>query len=343
MAERRAVTLKEISARVGVGPSTASVVLNGSKSGTKVSEETRRAILEVARELNYRPNAVARSLRRQRTGIVGLFSGYEGIDPRNPAAAEILRGLQVGCARQGLDLLLYSADAGHSAEQIVANLADGRLDGLIVTALPGHPIARLLAQERLPVVAIVDRLPGIASVVADAEATGRLQARHLHDRGHRRVLYAPSDFPFPSALDRQAVFAEEAGRLGIEVEVGPPVAGHVARDRADAGAQRRDERIVERLLRPDRPTVLQCWDDLAAYRLASGLAAHGVRVPQDVAVAGHGGGLTSVEPRWSLTTIRVPWQALGEAAVATLHAAIQGAAHPQTTILPIEPLAGTTT
>ncbi|RYG23820.1 LacI family transcriptional regulator, partial [bacterium] len=149
VAARRPATLKEISARVGVGPSTASVVLNGAKSGTKVSEETRKAILEVARELNYRPNVVARSLRRQQTGIVGFFSGYEGVDPRNPLVAELLHGIQSGCARQGLDLLLYSANVGHSAEEIAANLSNGRLDGLVVTALPGHPITKLLTKEHL--------------------------------------------------------------------------------------------------------------------------------------------------------------------------------------------------
>ncbi len=82
MRTKRAHTLRDVAERVGVGPATASVVLNGSRSGTKVSEKTREAILQAARELNYRPNALARSLRTRRTGIVGYFSGYSFIDPR---------------------------------------------------------------------------------------------------------------------------------------------------------------------------------------------------------------------------------------------------------------------
>lgn len=343
VSERRPVTLKEISARVGVSPSSASVVLNGAKSRTKVSEETRQAILEVARELNYRPNVLARSLRQRRTGIVGFFSGYDQIDPRNLYVAELMHGIQAGCARQGLHLLLFTPNASHAAEEVVASLADGRLDGLVVTALPGHPITKLLAQERLPVVAIADRLPGIASVLADSDAAGRLQARHLRERGHRRVLYVPSDYPFPSVLDRQASFVEEAGRLGIDVEIGTPVAGHLPREKIDAAVLRRDERIIERLLLPDRPTAIQCWEDSPAYRLASRLSSLGLNIPKDIAIMGHNGNVPAPELRWNLTTVRAPWPALGEAAVAVLHAAIEGATFPQTTVLPVELVVGATT
>lgn len=343
MSERRAPTLKEISERVGVGTSTASVVLNGTKSGTRVSAATREAIMEVARELNYRPNVLARSLRRQRTGIVGFFSGYDRIDPRNLYVADLMHGIQSGCARQGLDLLLYTPDAGHNAEEIVANLVDGRLDGLIMTALPGHPITKLIGQERLPVVAITDRVPGVVSVVADSDAAGRLQANHLYERGHRRVLYLPADYPFPSALEREASFLEEAGHLGLEVEVGPPVAGHVAREKVDAGLARRDERSLEALLSDGPPTAVQCWDDNAAYRIAARLAALGIRIPADVAVVGYNGNLPSPELRWNLTTVRAPWQAMGEAAVAGLRARIEGLDYSQTTILPVELVVGSTT
>jgi DNA-binding LacI/PurR family transcriptional regulator len=343
MMAKRPATLKEVAARVGVGPSTASVVLNGAKSGTKVSEKTREAILRVARELNYRPNVLAQSLRRQRTGIIGFFSGYDGIDPRNGHIAELLYGVQTGCASQGLDLLLYTANANHSAEQIVANLADGRLDGLLVTALPGHPIMRLLAQESLPVVAIADRVPGIASILADTESAGRLQAQHLYSRGHRQVLFVPSDFPFPSALERQTTFLEEAGRLGMRVEMGSPVAGHVPRSKLDPAVQRRDERNLELLRRPSELTALLCWDDHSAYRLASAATAAGLRVPGDVAIMGYNGDLAMTELRWQLTTIRAPWDAMGAAAVAALQSATEGNPPPESTTLPVELVVGSTT
>lgn len=328
---------------MGVGPSTASVVLNGAKSGTKVSAETRRAILEVARELNYRPNVLARSLRCQRTGIVGFFSGYDGLDPRNPLVAELLHGLQSGCARQGLDLLLYSPNAGHSAEQVAANLADGRMDGLVVNALPGHPITKLLAKERLPVVALADRLPGLTGVLADWERVGRIQARHLYEKGHRHVLYVPPDYPYPSALERQASFLEEAGRLEMEVLIGTPTSGYVPREKLDSGIQRRDERVLEHLDTNPRPTAVLCWDDHAAYRLAARLTERGVRMPSDIGLMGCNGSDPYVQPGWRLSTARAPWKAMGETAIAALRARIDGAEFPQLSVLPVELLEGSTT
>lgn len=342
LAETRPVTLKQISERVGVGTSTASVVLNGAKSGTKVSEETRQAILRVAKELNYRPNGLARSLRNRRTGIVGFFSGYEYVDPRNPYIAEVLSGLQSGCARRGLDLLLYTPNAGHTPDEIVANLADGRLDGLVTTARPEHPIAALLAEERLPVVAIADRLPGIPCVVADAALGGRLQARHLHEKGHRRVLYLPSDYPFPSVVERETSFREEAAVLRIEVLTGDPVSGHLAREVIPGAHLRMSDRDAARFLAPDRPTAVVAWDDNPAYQVASQLAGLGLRVGKDVAIVAYNGIVPAVEPRWDLTTVRAPWRSVGETALDALHALIEGVPHPADVVLPVELVVGTT-
>lgn len=344
MSDRKPPTLKEIAERVGVRTSTASVVLNGAKSGTKVSEQTRQAILDVARELNYRPNALARSLRRRRTGIVGFFSGYEYLDPRNPYIAEVLSGLQQGCSRQGLDLLLYTPNAGHTPEEIVANLSNGRLDGLVMTARPEHPISSLLIDAQLPVVAIADRLPGVPCVVVDAEEGGRLQARHLHERGHRRVLYLPADYPFPSVIERHRSFVEEAEGLGMEVVEGTPLSGHLEHENIVEGARlRMSDTDVARLRTPDAPTAIQCWDDGPAYRVASQLASLGFRVPEDVAVMGYDGFMPSVEPRWRLSTVRAPWRAVGEAAVQTLHACIEGLPYLSEIVLPVELVVGSTT
>lgn len=254
-----------------------------------------------------------------------------------------MHGIQSGCARLGIDLLIYTPGAGYAAEDIVANLVDGRLDGLIMTALPGHPITKLICNERLPVVAVIDRIPGVISIVADSDAAGRLQANHLWERGHRRVLYLPSDYPFPSVLERQASFLEEAGQLGLKVEIGSPVAGYLPREKVDASVARRDERSIEILLSADRPMAVQCWDDNAAYRIASRIAAHRLRIPEDIAVMGYNGNLPSPELRWNLTTIRAPWQAIGEAAVGALLARIDGIEHSQTTILPVELALGLST
>ncbi|MGV3617458.1 MAG: LacI family DNA-binding transcriptional regulator [Fimbriimonas sp.] len=337
-------TLKQIAARAGVGTTAASVVLNGAKSGTRVSEETRQAILRAAQELNYRPNGLAQSLRKRRTGIVGYFSGYEAIDPRNQYIAEVMSGLQAGCVRHRLDLLLYTPLATHTPEEIVANLSNGRLDGLVMTSRPEHPIATLLTQAHLPVVAIADPIPGLPSVVANAYGGGQMQARHLFERGHRRVLYLPADFPFPSVQERHRGFLDTAASLGMEVLEGCPLHGH----HPELGP-RDDFRVlmppedVERLQGANRATAVQCWDDAPAHRIASQLADAGFRVPEDVAIMGYNGGIPAVEPRWKLSTIHAPWREIAAAAIDTLHSRIEGLAVPDLQTLPVELVVGQTT
>ena len=327
-----------------MGPATASVVLNGSKSGTKVSEKTRLAIEQAARELNYRPNVLARSLRKSRTGIVGFFSGYDYIEPRNQYIAEVMSGLQRGCVRHGLNMLLFTPTSEHSEAEIVSNLTDGRIDGLVITARPEHQINALLAGSHLPVVAIADRIPELPSILADAAEGGRLQARHLAERGHRRVLYVPSDYPFPSVLERQISFHAEAERLGVEVVDGAPVSGHIDETVALSGIKLRlPDEDVARLSGTDRLSAIQCWDDTPAYRIASQLADLGFRIPQEVAIAGYNGCVPSVEPRWKLSTVRANWSDVGAAAIDVLKASVDGGEFPMVSVLPVQFVVGSTT
>jgi DNA-binding LacI/PurR family transcriptional regulator len=320
------------------------VVLNGAKSGTKVSEKTRDAILRAAKELNYRPNAVARSLRKRRTGIVGFFSGYDYIEPRNQYIAEVMSGLQNGCVRHDLNLLLFTPSSKHAVEDIVANLADGRLDGLVITARPEHRINELLAGSHLPVVAIADRIPELPSVMADAAQGGRLQARHLAERGHRRVLFVPSDYPFPSVIERETSFLAEAESLQITVLHADPVSGHLDDRIVSPGIRLNlSDKDLSRLTGPDRVTAVQCWDDTPAYRIASQIAEHGLRIPDDIAIAGYNGCAPSVEPRWKLSTVCACWSAVGSAAIDVLSDSIEGGEVPMETILPVHFVVGSTT
>lgn len=343
MSSHKPATLKEIARRAGVGTAAASVVLNGSRSTSRVSEANRQAILQAAGELNYRPNGLARSLRKQRTGIVGYFSGYDCIDPRNGYIAEVLSGLQSACVSLGLDLLLYTPHADLDPRLVVDSLSDGRLDGLIVTALREHPIVSMLADAHLPVVAIADPLADIPSVVADSFAGGRLQAQHLHAKGHRRVLYLPADFPFPSVMDRQYGFVDEARRLGLTVDMGRPIHGnHPEIDGLVEKPTVMSPGDLARLRGADRATAVVAWDDAPAYRVASQLVREGMNIPSDVALVGYNGCSTLVEPRWNLSTVRAPFREMAGVAVQTLHRLIAREDVPNLQTLPVTLVDGAT-
>ena len=332
---KRAHTLRDVADRVGVGPATASVVLNGARSGTRVSEKTRAALLQAARDLDYRPNAVARSLRTRRTGIVGYFSGYSFIDPRSPYIAEVMAGLQGACAERSLDLLLYTPHARHDAEEMASNLSNGRLDGLIFTAREEHPLVPILARTGLPVVAIADALRGVPSVVPDAAEGGRLQARHLYGLGHRRVLYVPADSRFPSVEEREAAFRAEAAGFGMVVETGEPMPGFSAPDGPCPALPASDLARLEAGC-----TAAVVWDDEPAYRYLDALAAVG---GYDVSVVGYNGCRPNIAPRWDLTTVSAHWSAVASRAIEILDDLIAGRDVTASTVLPVTLVAGATT
>src|ERR1700733_129393 len=96
---KTAVTLTDVAARAGVSKATVSAVINGSRSNTKVSPATRDRIQAAASELKYQPNAVARSLTRRHTNIIGFYGGYRRGVQWNPFYDNVMNGLREGCVR----------------------------------------------------------------------------------------------------------------------------------------------------------------------------------------------------------------------------------------------------
>src|SRR5205809_769939 len=181
--------MKDVAEKAGVSPMTVSAVIAGSAS-VRVSKTTRARVLSLAHEMGYTPNAIARSLRRRHTNIIGLYSGLGFVNVRSPFFAEIVGGLQEGCERHHKDLLLHGVFREQSSEAVYHSLADGRIDGLIVNMLAHDPLLDQLIASHLPVIALVDAIRGIPSVVVDDRGGSAMLAGHLALKGHRRILYA---------------------------------------------------------------------------------------------------------------------------------------------------------
>jgi DNA-binding LacI/PurR family transcriptional regulator len=324
--------MKDIAERVGVSKMTVSAVLSGTSSNVGVSEATRARVMAVARQMRYRPNAIARSLRSRRTNIIGLYSGYQYVDPRNPFLAQIVGGLQEGCSEYRKDLLLHTVFRGDSADDIYAELADGRIDGLVMTAPPEHPLVERLAGSHLPVVVVADAVPNLPSVVVDDAQGARLTFDYLAQRGHRRMVYRSVDWHLFSAERRRAAYFEIAAERGIEItEWCPP-------QYIEAG-----DPFLETWLRQSpeqRPSAVLCWNDLAAYDALAYCHRRGLRVPEELAVAGFDGDPNPVDFRFRLTTVLAPWAEVARSAVRLLVAQIEGEEVPRQTVLPVEFIPG---
>ena len=335
MRGQNAVTMKEVAERAGVSMMTVSLALRGDVSGSRISEETRRRVLEAARALRYRPNARGRALRSGCTNIIGLYAGYGVVNVRLPFFTEIVSGLQEGCEQFQKDLLLYGIFHGYTPEDIFTELADGRIDGLVVKMPPEDPVAERLADSHLPVVAIADPLPGIPAVVVDDAAGSRLLARHLIGRGYRRFVYVSCRVNVIPAMRRREAFLQTAAEAGLEVGETEEILS------STPGAY---DGFLQSLLARERqpPTAIVCWNDQIALQVFADCRRQRIRVPEQIAVAGFDGCPTPYEDVWSLTTVRAPWAAAARTAVQHLRDLLEGKSLAQETVLPVELIPGHT-
>ena len=189
------MTLVTLARTVGVSPTTVS---NAYNRPHKLSPALRERILRTARDLGYPgPNPAARSLRRGRTGSIGLLLG-EALTYafQDPGAVEFLRGLAEGTARHNAALQLIPALDAEGQEGAASLLANAIVDGLVVWSLPErHPLLRLARERAIPLVIHGGpRLRGVPFVGIDDRAAARAAAEHVLALGHRSVAVVSQPF-----------------------------------------------------------------------------------------------------------------------------------------------------
>jgi len=315
------VTAKTIARELQLSQPTVSRILSGDPQH-RVAAATRQRVLETAHRLGYQPNAIARSLRRGRTGIVGLYTNHD-YDARNDFLGTIIGGLQRCCETRGLDLLLHSGRGGRSAEEMYGTLRDGRIDGLILHANADDPLVEMLGQSPLPVVTVADRLPNLSSVTCDDGDGIRQIMGFLKARGYRRFVFIAPEETLTSVERRREAFEAEIQSFGI------PASDWMILRVDIAGVSG----VVDRLREFALPCAVVCWSDQTAYRLLGACRRQGIRVPEDMAVAGFDGFLFENVPLWELLTARCPWDDVAAEALNLLMEQVEAAPG---TILPIK-------
>ncbi|MES1227095.1 MAG: LacI family DNA-binding transcriptional regulator, partial [Armatimonadota bacterium] len=300
-------TLRDVAERANVSPFTVSVVLNGSKSNTRVSEATRERIQKAALELGYQANVLARALRQQSTNILGLYFGYGHLEPHDPFHAEVLTGLQRGCQARDKDLMIHYSFHSFSVDEVFAELAGGKIDGLVMIASPNDPLVNRIRGANLAVVAMTDRIPDIPSILADDASGSQAIAEHLHSKGHKTVLYRVCPGESDSAGRRYQAFVERAEQLGMTTVEG------CTSDWRGKVAEQEDALIKAR--KQNGITAVVCWGDPSAHAFLTYCKRNQIEVPQDLAVVGFNGIESPVEPAKVLTTVRAGWSNVAEGAV----------------------------
>jgi LacI family transcriptional regulator len=267
-------TIKEVAREAGVSVATVSRVFN--EKGP-IREETRQRILEVALRLGYAPNATARSLITKKTGTLGVLLP----DLYGEFFSEVIRGIDLAARRSGYHILVSSSHSDRSEVEAVLRALRGRVDGLIVMS----PEADARALEAnlpgtLPLVLLNCPVEGAAfdSINIDNYGGAAAMVRHLAALGHRRIAHVRGAAGNNDAWERLLGYREtlqaaapEARELVIEG------------DFSEDSGYRAGREILG--LAP-RPTAVFAANDATAIGLLSAFQEAGIRVPDDIAVAG---------------------------------------------------------
>ena len=272
------VTLATVAEALGVSTMTVSNAYNRPE---KLSRELRERILAKADELGYAgPNALARSLRRGRTGTLGVVLGEAlAYSFEDPATIQFLRGL----ADAGVALHLVPATGGAGDAALVL---DAAVDAFIVYAVPdGHPLLAAILRRRLPVIVQGSpQLRGVPLVAIDERAAAAAAAEHLRALGHTRLAVLSLPFSLADRADRSLRAEAPAhrvvrGRLaGYGVAVGREVAVNDREHGETAAGALLDG--------PDPPTGLLCMSDELAIGALRAAERRGIAVPEQLSVVG---------------------------------------------------------
>jgi LacI family transcriptional regulator len=326
-----AVTSKDIAAKLGISQPTVSRILSGNKE-YKVAPSTRTLIISTAEAMGYRANALARALRNKHTNVVGLYANPQSIDTRQDFFAYAYAGLQRAFGAHCVDVLVHQPGDDRLPSDVYGELVDGRTDGVVVYISPESSLVPYLQKSTRPIVAIGDPIVGVPSVGSDDAGGMMKMMEHLWVKGHRSFAYLADD---KSAAVARRSAAYQQFLVQRDVEPDRRIKTFFDTDRPDV--------MVDHLMGlSPRPTAVCCSNDRIAYALLRYCMSHAIRVPDDIAVVGFDGVLDTKLPILDLTTVRVPWYEIAQAAVDILMDRIVGKDVPAQTLLPAELVPGTT-
>ncbi|HEY6329132.1 MAG TPA: LacI family DNA-binding transcriptional regulator [Blastocatellia bacterium] len=322
-----AASLKSLAEHLGLSPATVSLVINRSPAAKSIPHHTQERIREAARELNYRPNFMARSLRAQRSFTIGVVvpeisEGY---------AALVMSGIEDHLLEEGYFYFVVShRHRADLIEEYPRLLQQRAVEGLIAVDT--------VCQKGLhiPVVAVSGHreVEGVTNIVLDHGRAAKLAIEHLAQLGHKKIAFIKgqefsSDTEARWEAVRRAVKElrlEIDGRLTgqLEGESSSPELGYV---------------VTRKMLAfHEQFTALFTFNDISAIGAIRALREAGKRVPEDVSVVGFDDIQSAAFQNPGLTTVRQPLREMGVIAAKTLLRRINAPSKsPYPKVLTVEP------
>lgn len=320
------ITIDDIAQRAGVSKTTISRILNGNYSQT--SEETRKRILDIVRELDYHPNELARGLKRAETNVMGILLS----NLRNSFWTTVLEGVEDTCQANGYNLMICnSGDSREVESQYIKGFQRRKVDGIIVNpTTSNNELFAQLVNARYPVVVMNRKLYGlpVSTVVMDNTYGASAAVEHLISIGRQRiaiVTYEPKGIS--TWTERIEGYQRTLRRHGFTDDD-----FLIETVEQTKGATRAATRRL--LTGPRRPDAIISASNVLTFEILEAIRESGLSMPEDVAFVSYD------ETEWAkhmqppLTTIRQPAYEMGKLAVEQLIGVIKGTSvSTETTVL----------
>lgn len=299
-------TMNDVARTAGVSLSTVSYVLSGKRT---ISEETRQAVLEAIRKLNYSPHSGARALASNRSNVLGLMAPLRA-DVNVSVVMQFVAAVVTTARTFNQDVLLLTQDDAGGLERVTSQ---SMVDGLLMMDIEARDTRiPLLAKLRKPAVLIglPDDPHGLSCVDFDFAGASRTAVRHLSELNHTRIGFFGSP---PASLERHATYADRA-RKGFTEACEAAGVGSILRA-CEATVPALTEALDAVLEGDDPVTALVVHNEALLPLLSEALLSRGLRIPEDlsvVAIAPEDVALAAAKP-W--TAVSIPAHDIGRAAV----------------------------
>jgi DNA-binding LacI/PurR family transcriptional regulator len=303
------VTVKDIAKKAGVSHSTVSRAL---RSNPLISDETKQRIQKIAVELGYLPSAAARTLKTNRSHVLGVV--LTSID--DPFFSEILEGIEEVIQSSGYSLFIAAAhrDPGRERE-IVQAMVEHRADGVIICSTSfSEERSRPFLQNGVPIVVVNNQAVEEFrySIYHDDVDGMRQVTRHLIELGHKGLAYIGNSASGRTTKDRLTGFRQEMKSAAL------PIPAEYLYDASSGGTEDGELAAKYFLSLSERPTGLVCYNDLIAIGMMKGLQQAGLRIPEDVSITGFDNIIFSAYTNPPLTTLDQPKRFIGAEAARLL-------------------------
>ncbi len=307
------VTLKAVAQHVGLTPGTVSAVLNDAPSARSIPQDTKNRIHAAAKELNYRPNFFARTLRNKRTYTIGVIAEEIG----DSYGSAIISGIEQYLRKHGYFFLTVAHR--HDPEllsQYSHMLSERGVEGIITVDTTVHET------PSLPTVAVAGhkKVRGVTNVILDHHSAAVLALTYLKELSHERIAFMKGNPLSSDSKDRWDAICEVAAQIGMKIDC-----ELVVQIESEDATPMLGYPVTKQLLARGKPfTALFAYNDISAIGAIRVLQEQGLRVPQDVSVMGFDDipGAAFYTP--SLTTVRQPLNRMGEVAAQSLLERIEG-------------------